>query len=118
MAVPVSAVAPITDDVPKIGDVLEEGVDEASEDVGSDEEALLDREAVDDARLELDSERLEEEVPDELPSDLTLEELEVSSSLELVEVLLTEVNVVGDEEAVAATETAEATDPIIDVTWV
>jgi len=107
MAVPVSAVAPNTDDVPKMG-----SVGEASEEVRSDEEARFDCEALDEARLEVDNSRLEEEAPDEL-----LSELDVSPLLEAVEVLIDD-SVVGDEEAVAATETSETTEPIIDVTWV
>jgi hypothetical protein len=119
-AVPVSAVAPKIEDVPTIADIPEEADDDASDIDRPDVEVPSDWEAVDDAelelKLELKSDRLDEDIPDELGSEL---DAEVSSSLDVVEDLLAEDSVVGDEaEAVAATEAAEATEAIIDVTWV
>lgn len=92
MAVPVSAVAPKIEDVPMMGDIPEEADDAPSDVDRADVEALPDCEAVDDAELELASDRLEGDVPDELRSEL---EVEVSSSLDVVEVLLSEDSVVG-----------------------
>lgn len=107
-AVPVSTVAPMTEDVPTILDALEE-TDVSVED-RSEEDALLDREAVDDAESESDSDVLDADAP---------EELEMPSSRDVAEVRVTDDSVVGDEvDAVAAIEAADAAEAIIEVTWV
>jgi hypothetical protein len=114
--VPVSRVAPMTEDVPTIPDVLEEADDDARDEDRSDDDALLEREAVDDVEAELERDALEADAAEELRPAL---ELEGSSSLDVTEALVTDDSVLGeDAETVAATEAADAADAMIDVTWV